>query len=493
MEGLFDSVESDEVVLSAQDAMFSFANHPLVHFFENKELSGRFMPSNILQASLYTALKEFPLLLGHIRDGPGGLAKVAIDKHDLNMPEFVESESSIHYQSLKDGQFEWSTWPRGVATVGPMTTPNKHGTIKLLNVHVVRLRDNSGLILFCNIPHFILDGFGYYAFLNHWASLCKASICPESTSEAGRTSYVFDRAFVKDRLQDQRRPLEKQVVDILTTSSLASMALNLLSFPSQLRLVSLGVSVDRGQAHFFRITRESLDELRDLASARTSGDSADISTYALLAAVVGTAICRAQSTADARRGALIKAALATAAAISNMFGMRPAQFTLVNMVHAHHCLELEPDCCYIGNPVILHPIQAPSKHIALAAGEESLAEVAAQVSLAVSSIDAALVGEFVDVLGANPSAYVRYAVHMGTTANILTVIDERSYNTQGVDFGDGGPAWVSGIPWHVPNFVAFFRSPSKPGDVDVYVSLRPRIGEALIQDTFFAKYAQLLF
>ncbi|KAJ1888730.1 hypothetical protein LPJ71_008400, partial [Coemansia sp. S17] len=109
MEGLFDSVESDEVVLSAQDAMFSFANHPLVHFFENKELSGRFMPSNILQASLYTALKEFPLLLGHIRDGPGGLAKVAIDKHDLNMPEFVESESSIHYQSLKDGQFEWST------------------------------------------------------------------------------------------------------------------------------------------------------------------------------------------------------------------------------------------------------------------------------------------------------------------------------------------------------------------------------------------------
>ncbi|KAJ2055026.1 hypothetical protein GGH13_007993, partial [Coemansia sp. S155-1] len=260
-----------------------------------------------------------------------------------------------------------------------------------------------------------------------------------------------------------------------------------------LRLVSLGVSVDRGQAHFFRITRESLDELRDLASARTSGDSADISTYALLAAVVGTAICRAQSTADARRGALIKAALATAAAISNMFGMRPAQFTLVNMVHAHHCLELEPDCCYIGNPVILHPIQAPSKHIALAAGEESLAEVAAQVSLAVSSIDAALVGEFVDVLGANPSAYVRYAVHMGTTANMLTVIDERSYNTQGVDFGDGGPAWVSGIPWHVPNFVAFFRSPGKPGDVDVYVSLRPRIGEALIQDTFFAKYAQLLF
>ncbi|KAJ2010361.1 hypothetical protein IWW57_006966, partial [Coemansia sp. S610] len=207
MEGLFDFIEPGEVVLSSQDAMFSYANHPLVHFYENKGLGSSFMPSNMLQASLYSALKEFPLLLGHVRDGPGGQAKVVVDKHDLNLPEFVESESSIHFQSLKDAQFEWSAWPRGVATVGPITTPNKHGTVKLLNVHVVRLRDNSGLVLFCNIPHIILDGFGYYIFLSHWAALCRASISPGSTSDAGRVSYVFDRAFVDGRLQGQRRPL----------------------------------------------------------------------------------------------------------------------------------------------------------------------------------------------------------------------------------------------------------------------------------------------
>ncbi|KAJ2890362.1 hypothetical protein GGI21_006191, partial [Coemansia aciculifera] len=192
MEGLFDCIESDVVVLSAQDAMYSFANHPLVHFFENKQRSSIFMPSDILQASLYTALKEFPLLLGHIRKGTGGLSKVVIDKHDLNMPEFVESESSMHYRSLKDAQFAWSMWPRGVATVGPITTPNRHGVIKLLNVHVVRLRDNSGLVLFCNIPHFILDGIGYYDFLNRWASLCRAAISQESPTEADRPMFVFD-------------------------------------------------------------------------------------------------------------------------------------------------------------------------------------------------------------------------------------------------------------------------------------------------------------
>ncbi|KAJ2821699.1 hypothetical protein GGI24_004141, partial [Coemansia furcata] len=436
---------------------------------------------------------EFPLLLGHIRDGPNGLAKVVVDRYDLNLPEFVESESSTHYQQLRDMQYEWSTWPRGVATVGPMTTPNKHGIIKLLNVHVVRLHNNSGLILFCNIPHFILDGIGYYAFLNHWAALCRASINPESAAEVGHTLYVFDRAFVNERLQGQRRPLEKQVVDMLTTSSLTSMALNLLSLSSQLRLLSLGVNVDRGQAHFFRISRESLDKLLNLASARTNGDGTDISTYALLAAVVGTAICRAHNAADSKRGFLVKAAFATAATICNMLGARPSQFTLVNIVHAHHCLELDPACCYIGNPVIVHTAQAPAMRLALAAGDESLAEVAAQVSLAVGSIDVSLVGEFVDVLAANPSAYLRYAVYMGTTANVLTVIDERKYNTSGVDFGDGGPAWVSGIPWHVPNFVAFFTSLAKPGDVDIYVSLRPRVAEALIQDRFFAEYAQFLY
>ncbi|KAJ2509139.1 hypothetical protein IWW47_000182 [Coemansia sp. RSA 2052] len=494
MEGLFDCVESDVVMLSAQDALYSFANHPLVHFFENKQRSSRFMPSNILQTSLYTALKEFPLLLGHIQNGPSGLAKVVIDKHNLNMPEFVESESAIHYRSLNDVQFEWNTWPRGVATVGPITTPNRHGVIKLLNVHVVRLRDNSGLVLFCNIPHFILDGIGYYDFLNRWAAICRASISSEPpVDEADRPTYIFDRSVINERLHGQKYPLERQVVDMLTTSSVTSMALNLFSFSAQSRLVSMGVSLDPGRAHFFRVSSESLGELLDLAKAQSSDCPADISTYALLAALVGAAFCRAQVAADAKRGFLVKAAVATSAAISNIFGARPSLFTLVNMAHVHHCLELDPGCCYIGNPVILHPIQAPARHLARATGEESLAEVAAQVSLALGTINASLVSGFLDIVSSNPSAYLRYAVHMATTANVLTVIDERCYNMSGVDFGDGGPAWVSGIPWHVPNFVAFFTSPNKPDDVDVYVSLKPRLADALIQDHFFTKYAQLLF
>ncbi|KAJ2747622.1 hypothetical protein GGI20_000271 [Coemansia sp. BCRC 34301] len=487
MEGLFDCVESNVVMLSAQDAMYSFANHPLVHFFENSERSPRFMPSNILQASLYTALREFPLLLGHVRKGPGGLAKVVIDKHNLNMPEFVESESSIHYKSLKDTQFEWSAWPRGVATVGPITTPSRHGVIKLLNVHVVRLHGNSGLIMFCNIPHLILDGIGYYDFLNRWAALCRESTFPESHAKVDRPTYIFDRSIVSERLKGQSH-LEKHAVDMLTTNSAASMALGLLSFPTQLRLVSIGISLDPGRAHFFRVSSESLAELLDLAKARSNDCLADISTYALLAALVGTSFCRAQAAADAKRSLFVQ----TTAAISNMLATRPSQFTLVNMVHTHGCLKLDPDRCYIGNPVILHPVQAPAKQLALAAGEESLAEVAAQVSLALSGINASLVGGFLDAVSSCSNSYLRYAVYMATTANVLTVIDERCYNTNGVDFGDGGPAWVSGIPWHVPNFVAFFSSPARPGDVDLYVSLKPRTADALIQDRFFARYAQLL-
>ncbi|KAJ2473616.1 hypothetical protein GGI02_000722 [Coemansia sp. RSA 2322] len=339
MEDLFASIESSEVMLSAQDALFSFANHPLVHFYENTSNGGShigFMPSAVLQASLYTALKDFPLLLGHIKDGPGGLAKIVVDKHGLNLPEFVESESSIHYQSLKEAQFKWSTWPKGVATVGPTTAPNKHGAIKLLNVHIVRLHEDSGLILFCNIPHYILDGFGYYAFLSHWAAICR-TFCrqePPLTEQHCQPLYTFDRAIVDEGLQD-----------IL-----------------------------------------SLD-----------------------------------------------------------------------------------------------------------AGEESLAKVASQATLALGGITAPLVGEFVDFLNANPNAYARYAAYMAAATNVLTIIDERGYHTQSVDFGHGGPTWVSGIPWHIPNFVAFFASPARPGDVDVYVSHSPRVADALAKDAFFAKYARLLF
>ncbi|KAJ2005201.1 hypothetical protein H4R26_002088 [Coemansia thaxteri] len=497
MEDLFASIESSEVMLSAQDALFSFANHPLVHFYENTSNGGShigFMPSAVLQASLYTALKDFPLLLGHIKDGPGGLAKIVVDKHGLNLPEFVESESSIHYQSLKEAQFKWSTWPKGVATVGPTTAPNKHGAIKLLNVHIVRLHEDSGLILFCNIPHYILDGFGYYAFLSHWAAICR-TFCrqePPLTEQHCQPLYTFDRAIVDEGLQGQRCPLERPVIDMFTGSRITAKLLTLLSYSARTRLVSMCVNIDFGHAHLFRVSRESLAELRDQAKARIAS-SADISTYAVLAAFMCTSVCRAQNRSAREQIFFVRAAHAAAGAISSLFGTGQPQYTLVNMVHVHESLNLGSGRCYIGNPVILQPIRIPLDILSLDAGEESLAKVASQATLALGGITAPLVGEFVDFLNANPNAYARYAAYMAAATNVLTIIDERGYHTQSVDFGHGGPTWVSGIPWHIPNFVAFFASPARPGDVDVYVSHSPRVADALAKDAFFAKYARLLF
>ncbi|KAJ2393435.1 hypothetical protein GGI05_002428, partial [Coemansia sp. RSA 2603] len=133
MEHIGD-IQSAVIQLSSQDALLSFANHPLVHFYANTNGDGAndFMPTDMLKMSMFIALKEFPILLGHIQSSTGGLHCVVVDKDNINMPEFVESFSETCFDDIKSARFNWNSWPAGVAITGAATEPSFDGTIKLL-------------------------------------------------------------------------------------------------------------------------------------------------------------------------------------------------------------------------------------------------------------------------------------------------------------------------------------------------------------------------
>ncbi|KAJ2786178.1 hypothetical protein H4R18_000025 [Coemansia javaensis] len=433
----------ETVPLSAQDALLSLYNHPLIHFFESKNAGAEFMPADALRASLDLALREFPILLGRICDTGGGAAAVVVDASSPNGPDYVESESPVHYSDIARAGFSWDAWPEGVATAGPVTTP-VGGVVRLLSVHVVRLAARSGVVLFCNIPHYVLDGVGYYEFLRRWGQLLR-----DGGASAGAQQYTFSREAQARGMQSQwQRPLDALARRVLTTSSVGAWALARIPFAMRTRLVAALVAGDLGRAHFFRVSGAALQALA--SRAQTSGSRA--ASYSALAALFCTAVFCAQAAERQAGGGLA----ARAGAGLRRLALGPEEpRLLVNIIHTHR-LGAPGAGRFVGNGIYIHPM-----HIAQAApGADPVAGAAAQIAAAVDGVDGALLGAFHDTLGAHPRAHASYTAHMAAHPGAVTVVDERHYGVSGVDFGGGGPAWVSGLPQSMPNFVALFAAPA---------------------------------
>ncbi|ORX72942.1 hypothetical protein DL89DRAFT_290736 [Linderina pennispora] len=161
MEEFRQTVESQVVSLSALDSYASVINTQVILFYENESATPDFMPAHQLKEGFYKTLKQFPTLAGYFRQKPDNGLEIVIDKDDLNLPEYRESTSDIHFDSLD-----------GLMSAGVVPIPSSSSDrIKLANVHIVRLKDNSGVAMFISIIHAIGDGTGFYVFWMAWLSL----------------------------------------------------------------------------------------------------------------------------------------------------------------------------------------------------------------------------------------------------------------------------------------------------------------------------------
>ncbi|KAJ1741586.1 hypothetical protein LPJ68_002715 [Coemansia sp. RSA 1086] len=421
----FADIKPDTIALSAQDALLLFANHPLVHFYENKDGNDDFMPTSALKVSLYMALRDFPLLLGYIQDEKDGTASVVVDKDNLNLPDFQETTSNVHFRTIKDAHYSWKTWPAWVATVGPATAPAEDGTIKLVNVNVVRLAENSGVIMFCNIPHYILDGVGFYEFLGHWATLCRYKRQASADEMLPSGKFLFDRARLAECWQGPRQSLDSLTETLLTKRSMVSRVLTLLPLTMRTRLVALGVSLNYGNGYFFRVSNTALQALQDVAQKHAGGEN--LSSYSLLTALFRLAMSQAYTK---QAGGLVSKAMSAA---SRLFSEPQTSHLLMNVVHTYKMLPPELGC-YIGNNIYMCPVNTPAVPAQQCTDAEQFSRIAAQISQAIGQIDNGRVGAFCDIINANPHAYANISATISSQPSALFVIDEQHYKTDSADF-----------------------------------------------------------
>ncbi|KAJ2499319.1 hypothetical protein GGH96_003613 [Coemansia sp. RSA 1972] len=149
MEDFVSAIKAQQFALSAWDMSASHTNIPYIYYFKNpnSDLADNFMSSDIMRASFLKVIEEFPILVGYITVGKDGRYVIDVDPHNLNMPEYLESQSTTHFRDLEKAKFSWNALPQKVATVGAFSAAGVSGIIKLVNVNIVRLAENSALSL----------------------------------------------------------------------------------------------------------------------------------------------------------------------------------------------------------------------------------------------------------------------------------------------------------------------------------------------------------
>ncbi|KAJ2458408.1 hypothetical protein GGF42_002087 [Coemansia sp. RSA 2424] len=262
MEYFTDNVESQTIELAVLDTLSSFSNIPFIYHFENMAADNidLFMPMDILRVTFYKALLEFPILAGHLHVGYDGRASVVIDPNSLNLPEYRESTCEVHYDQLKAASYNWDMLPKDLMSVSMLTTAGADGVIKLANFHCAQLCDNSGMLIFANMSHYVVNGVGFCVFMGRWAEYCQLA-CSKVGAVLQHHEFTFNRNIINKMLSFKCRPISDAAYHLFFVPKLAASALAWISPILRGRILSTFLSTSKAEAHMFHISKDRLEAL----------------------------------------------------------------------------------------------------------------------------------------------------------------------------------------------------------------------------------------
>ncbi|KAJ2779194.1 hypothetical protein GGI15_003956, partial [Coemansia interrupta] len=411
-----------------------------------------------------------------------------------------ESTSSIHIDKLRESNYHHSSWPAGLSTAGAITKAGADGRIKLLNVHVVRMGDNSGVIIFVNIPHYVVDGTGFFSFVELWGTLCRAERMQDkemAETEIAR-NYCFDRGIIARHLPDDRKSLDADTLDVYTGFNPIADWLAWLSPNTRSQLLDRAKLSSDIVSHTFRVSQKSLEVLCEQVSKHMPGGQAPTPTH-VLAALVSKTVARAHKQCAEQHprltfsigSAFSLLAFALKIPLSLVFGKEKHQ-SLNLLADMRHPLGLVNEN-YMGNGLLPHNAKCPLDILEKDTSPESLAEATTIVSRIYGNADASLVGSFIDMISARPLCFTRPMVYLATHPKLLAITNETAFKLYKADFGNGLPEWTCTIPSFVANFVGFLPSPPPSTDIVVNITMKKQVMRHILQDEFWRSMSQIVY
>ncbi|KAI8318996.1 hypothetical protein GQ54DRAFT_266084 [Martensiomyces pterosporus] len=444
MEKFTSTVKSQVISLSPVDMLSGAVNTPYAIFYQNTDAVDDFMPSEQLKTAFYLALQTFPILAGHLRQSGDGRFSMVVDKDNLNMPEYLESTSDIHYKDIKSAGFDKKVWPGGVVTAGAIMAPDANGIIRAANVHIVRLKDNSGLILFLSIIHCVVDAFGYFAFLNHWAAVCKAMRNGAVEVPRPLVEFTFDRFIVEQNLPTERKQLDPTTSSIFAQPSILSKWLAWISPVTRGRILRFLLSFTASETHVFHITDSTLETLRSSVREFVP-EGIRVSDNDVLVALLSKTYAQALHSAQEKGGNVVTRVLGSIDSTTSgqLFGIERHHATNI-------ACDIRPrigivDKNYVGCPQLILFISNPLDNLLMSTTAESLASIASSVRRFIDSLDAPYVGTFIDTINSVPSSFIQPTAYFAKHSATLLTSNHTRFRMFEADFGNGCQEWAAFI------------------------------------------------
>ncbi|KAJ2081059.1 hypothetical protein H4R24_002630 [Coemansia sp. RSA 988] len=451
------------------------------------------MPSGLLRAAFLRTLQDFPILAGRLMVDSDGRGSIVVDKENLNMPEYIESRGCVHYRFLEAAKFNWEAVPHKVPTVGVIPSRSSDGCIKMVNVHALRLRSNSGLVLFVNMPHCVVDGVGYSEFVNRWAEVCRW-LQDGAASELPHRTYAFDRAIIDRAMPENMSPLNVPMRRAYACKSYLGRFLAWLSPEARGDLLTEGCKLSSTVGHVFYVPRQALEQLRSqLMAKRPQGQQQQrrLSDNDMLTALAGHVVSKSICDTEDReqRGALGTVARA---AMRAMLGSCADEIMILMTADIRPRLRGLAQTQYIGGGITCLPIFHSLRALAEESGSQ-LGAACARVRQTVDTWHSGVISRIDHTLNSDPTSFGHALAQVLLHPHSMIITNQTRFPLYASDFGAGAPQWISPLPSFLPSFASVL--PQHPGSAGyhVYISVERRLMSAILKNPLWSSLSSLVY
>ncbi|KAJ2807354.1 hypothetical protein H4R21_000513 [Coemansia helicoidea] len=493
MDYFRENVESQTFALGAWDMLFCIGNMPFVFYFKNtnSDPAAPFMPADVLTKSLYHTLLEWPILAGHLVVNGRGRGFVVVDKDNLNLPDYQESESSVHYSAIEAARFSWGVVLPTVTTVPPFVANGPAGVVKMLNVHVVRLQDNSGVIIFANMPHYVTDGAGYSMFMMRWAETCKW-MQAGSADELPARSLEFNRRAISRALPYEMGELSPAQSQLYTTSNPVGLYLSTLS-PGALGDFFLTKAKGiPGKSHTFHITRATIDKLRKQITD-ANGASRRISDNDIICALVSHAVAKGMR--DEQELPEVKELWDRPTQVpADAPAPAPDMFTTLVVADIRPRLAALGDANYAGGAVIMIPVMHAMDELADTGDPtKMISDASYRVREQVDGVTLPRINRFDYTFAKDTSRTMHLWSGIVASSQRTFVTNQSRFDHYRCDFGNGVPQWVSGPAATMPGISCVLPANPASDGYDLCLCEEALVMESILANEFWNAHTELVY
>ncbi|KAJ2522521.1 hypothetical protein H4217_000680 [Coemansia sp. RSA 1939] len=491
MDSFTSSVSSQVIYLDGYDTANSVKTIALGYWYKNDSpgsSSNEFMPPKILDSAFYRALQEFPILAGHIKTDKSSRMYVDIDKNNLNMPVYTDTACDLSYSDMEKAGFDIKKLPIDLyGTYGvPVPIKLSGGKIKPASFHILRFKNNTGVLLYASIGNCITDGYGFVHFMNLWAEVARWMQQPQDDKREplAISEFIYNRKFTAAMRSDET--FHQNTVDAksLSAESTVSRWLAWMSPERRGLLIKKWYEPTDYTCCFFHIPSEAIEAFRlRLQKAGASNENFTINNIITAYLVIVIAQAKKKANDD---WWFNRPFLAVFRSLFDRSIDEKTTFKVTTSINMRPRVPSIEAIDYMGN-----------------LGYATSASFSNNM-LQKKDLDNTLLYELVNGLDQNASDYhARYYAKVGylmekSPSNYLYNLSLGSKNANGfqasnhsrfahyeVDFGSGAPELVRHAP-HAYNDVAFIM-PSNPktGGYEVELKLAPDVAVHVRQNSMW--------